>query len=226
MLLSVMIYDFEGGGDMSEEDLIIIEHLAPYLANTLRNENPDSTAYKAAMKTVESPEFQARMDVLRTHEYTVTAQGIVITDTPTNNEPTNWGAVIGILLGSIALFFVIVILILGLLVKSITKKKRGTKLICTCTKCNNTREELYENVINGFSSLFTKQRSIHKGAMVGGVGVSTTHYSMYQKKIFCPICRKKTWHEIRNVNDVMYQNYPAAEKVRDVMFDNQVNRDR
>lgn len=209
---------------MTEEDLIIIEHLAPYLANTLRNESPDSTAYKAAMKTVESPEFQARMDVLRTHEYTVTTQGIVITDTPTNNEPTNWGAVIGILLGSIALLFVIVILILGLLAKVVKKKKRGTVYVCTCTKCKNTREEKYENVFKGFFGGMTRINEKYKMKKPIGVGIGMAYYNHYQKKIYCPTCNKKTWHEIENINDVMYDGLPTLKEARDRMFEKEMNK--
>ena len=209
---------------MTEEDLIIIEHLAPYLADTLRNENPDSTAYKAAMKTVESPEFQARMDVLRTHEYTVTTQGIVITDTPTNNEPTNWGAVIGILLGSIALLFVIIILILRLLTKVIRKRKKGMVYVCTCTKCKNTREEKYENVFKGLMGGMTRYSEKYKMKKSFGVGIGTAYFGHYQKKIYCPTCNKKTWHEIENINDLMYDGFPVLKEARDRMFEKEMNK--
>lgn len=176
---------------MTEEDLKIIEDLAPYLANTLRNENPDSTAYKMAMKTVESAEFQARMDVLRTHEYTVTTQGVIINDTPTNSEPTNWGAVIGILLGSIALLFVIIVLILRLLIKVIGKRKKDTIYVCTCTKCKNTREEKYENVFKGLMGGMTRYSEKYKMKKSFGVGIGMTYYNHYQKKTYCPTCDKK-----------------------------------
>lgn len=209
---------------MTEEDLIIIEHLAPYLADTLRNENPDSTAYKAAMKTVESPEFQARMDVLRTHEYTVTTQGIVISDTPTNNEPTNWGAVIGILLGSIALLFVIIVLILRLLIKVIGKRKKDTVYVCTCTKCKNTREEKYENVFKGLMGGMTRYSEKYKMKKSFGVGIGTAYFGHYQKKIYCPTCNKKTWHEIENINDVMYDGLPTLKEARDRMFEKEMNK--
>ena len=209
---------------MTEEDLIIIEHLAPYLADTLRNEKPDSTAYKAAMKTVGSPEFQARMDVLRTHEYTVTTQGIVISDTPTNNEPTNWGAVIGILLGSIALLFVIIVLILRLLIKVIGKRKKDTVYVCTCTKCKNTREEKYENVFKGLMGGMTRYSEKYKMKKSFGVGIGTAYFGHYQKKIYCPTCNKKTWHEIENINDVMYDGLPTLKEARDRMFEKEMNK--
>ena len=209
---------------MTEEDLKIIEDLAPYLANTLRNENPDSTAYKAAMKTVESPEFQARMDVLRTHEYTVTTQGVVIADTPTNSEPTNWGAVIGILLGSIALLFVIIVLILRLLIKVIGKRKKDTIYVCTCTKCKNTREEKYENVFKGLMGGMTRYSEKYKMKKPIGVGIGMAYYNHYQKKIYCPTCNKKTWHEIENINDVMYDGLPTLKEARDRMFEKEMNK--
>lgn len=209
---------------MTEEDLIIIEHLAPYLANTLRNENPDSTAYKTAMVIIESPEFQAKMDVLRTHEYTVTTQGIVITDTPTNNEPTNWGAVIGILLGSIALLFVIIVLILRLLIKVIGKRKKGTVYVCTCTKCKKTREEKYENVFKGLMGGMTRYSEKYKMKKSFGVGIGTAYFGHYQKKIYCPTCNKKTWHEIENINDVMYDGHPELKEARDRMFEKEMNK--
>lgn len=209
---------------MTEEDLKIIEDLAPYLANTLRNENPDSTAYKMAMKTVESPEFQARMDVLRTHEYTVTTQGVVINDTPTNSEPTNWGAVIGILLGSIALLFVIIVLILRLLIKVIGKRKKDTVYVCTCTKCKNTREEKYENVFKGLMGGMTRYSEKYKMKKSFGVGIGTAYFGHYQKKIYCPTCNKKTWHEIENINDVMYDGLPTLKEVRDRMFKKEMNK--
>ena len=209
---------------MSEEDLKIIEDLAPYLANTLRNENPDSTAYKMAMKTVESPEFQARMDVLRTHEYTVTTQGVIINDTPTNSEPTNWGAVIGILLGSIALLFVIIVLILRLLIKVIGKRKKDTIYVCTCTKCKNTREEKYENVFKGLMGGMTRYSEKYKMKKSFGVGIGTAYFGHYQKKIYCPTCNKKTWHEIENINDVMYDGLPTLKEVRDRMFKKEMNK--
>ncbi len=209
---------------MTEEDLKIIEDLAPYLANTLRNENPDSTAYKAAMKTVESPEFQARMDVLRTHEYTVTTQGVIINDTPTNNEPTNWGAVIGIMLGSIALLFVIIVLILRLLIKVIGKRKKDTIYVCTCTKCKNTREEKYENVFKGLMGGMTRYSEKYKMKKSFGVGIGTAYFGHYQKKIYCPTCNKKTWHEIENINDVMYDGLPTLKEARDRMFKKEMNK--
>lgn len=209
---------------MTEEDLIIIEQLAPYLANTLRNENPDSTAYKMAMKTVESPEFQARMDVLRTHEYTVTTQGVIINDTPTNSEPTNWGAVIGILLGSIALLFVIIVLILRLLIKVIGKRKKDTIYVCTCTKCKNTREEKYENVFKGLMGGMTRYSEKYKMKKSFGVGIGTAYFGHYQKKIYCPTCNKKTWHEIENINDVMYDGLPTLKEARDRMFKKEMNK--
>ena len=209
---------------MTEEDLKIIEDLAPYLANTLRNENPDSTAYKAAMKTVESPEFQARMDVLRTHEYTVTTQGVVINDTPTNNEPTNWGAVIGILLGSIALLFVIIVLILRLLIKVIGKRKKDTVYVCTCIKCKNTREEKYENVFKGLMGGMTRYSEKYKMKKSFGIGIGTAYFGHYQKKIYCPTCNKKTWHEIENINDVMYDGLPTLKEARDRMFEKEMNK--
>ncbi len=209
---------------MTEEDLKIIEDLAPYLANTLRNENPDSTAYKAAMKTVESPEFQARMDVLRTHEYTVTTQGVVIADTPTNSEPTNWGAVIGILLGSIALLFVIIVLILRLLIKVIGKRKKDTIYVCTCTKCKNTREEKYENVFKGLMGGMTRYSEKYKMKKSFGIGIGTAYFGHYQKKIYCPTCNKKTWHEIENINDVMYDGLPTLKEARDRMFEKEMNK--
>ena len=209
---------------MTEEDLKIIEDLAPYLANTLRNENPDSTAYKMAMKTVESPEFQARMDVLRTHEYTVTTQGVVINDTPTNSEPTNWGAVIGILLGSIALLFVIIVLILRLLIKVIGKRKKDTIYVCTCTKCKNTREEKYENVFKGLMGGMTRYSEKYKMKKSFGVGIGTAYFGHYQKKIYCPTCNKKTWHEIENINDVMYDGFPTLKEARDRMFEKEMNK--
>lgn len=209
---------------MTEEDLKIIEDLAPYLANTLRNENPDSTAYKMAMKTVESPEFQARMDVLRTHEYTVTTQGVIINDTPTNSEPTNWGAVIGILLGSIALLFVIIVLILRLLIKVIGKRKKDTIYVCTCTKCKNTREEKYENVFKGLMGGMTRYSEKYKMKKSFGVGIGTAYFGHYQKKIYCPTCNKKTWHEIENINDVMYDGLPTLKEARDRMFKKEMNK--
>lgn len=209
---------------MTEEDLIIIEQLAPYLADTLRNENPASTAYKTAMEIVESPEFQTRMDVLRTHEYTVTTQGIVISDTPTNNEPTNWGAVIGILLGSIALLFVIIVLILRLLVKAIGKRKKDTIYVCTCTKCKNTREEKYENVFKGLMGGMTRYSEKYKMKKSFGIGIGTAYFGHYQKKIYCPTCNKKTWHEIENINDVMYDGFPTLKETRDRMFKKEMNK--
>ncbi len=209
---------------MTEEDLKIIEDLAPYLANTLRNENPDSTAYKAAMKTVESPEFQARMDVLRTHEYTVTTQGVVINDTQTNSEPTNWGAVIGILLGSIALLFVIIVLILRLLIKVIGKRKKDTVYVCTCIKCKNTREEKYENVFKGLMGGMTRYSEKYKMKKSFGIGIGTAYFGHYQKKIYCPTCNKKTWHEIENINDVMYDGFPTLKEARDRMFEKEMNK--
>ncbi len=209
---------------MTEEDLKIIEDLAPYLANTLRNENPDSTAYKMAMKTVESPEFQARMDVLRTHEYTVTTQGVIINDTPTNSEPTNWGAVIGILLGSIALLFVIIVLILRLLIKVIGKRKKDTVYVCTCTKCKNTREEKYENVFKGLMGGMTRYSEKYKMKKSFGVGIGTAYFGHFQKKIYCPTCNKKTWHEIENINDVMYDGLPTLKEARDRMFEKEMNK--
>ncbi len=209
---------------MTEEDLKIIEDLAPYLANTLRNENPDSTAYKAAMKTVESPEFQARMDVLRTHEYTVTTQGVVINDTQTNSEPTNWGAVIGILLGSIALLFVIIVLILRLLIKVIGKRKKDTVYVCTCIKCKNTREEKYENVFKGLMGGMTRYSEKYKMKKSFGIGIGTAYFGHYQKKIYCPTCNKKTWHEIENINDVMYDGLPTLKEARDRMFEKEMNK--
>jgi len=209
---------------MTEEDLIIIEQLDPYLANTLKNESPDSTAYKTAMEIVESPEFQARMDVLRTHEYTVTTQGIVIADTPTNNEPTNWGAVIGILLGSIALLFVIIVLILRLLIKVIGKRKKDTIYVCTCTKCKNTREEKYENIFKGLMGGMTRYSEKYKMKKSFGIGIGTAYFGHYQKKIYCPTCNKKTWHEIENINDVMYDGLPTLKEARDRMFEKEMNK--
>ena len=209
---------------MTEEDLIIIEQLAPYLADTLRNENPDSTAYKTAMEIVESPEFQTRMDVLRTHEYTVTTQGVVITGTPTNSEPTNWGAVIGILLGSIALLFVIIVLILRLLIKVIGKRKKDTIYVCTCTKCKNTREEKYENVFKGLMGGMTRYSEKYKMKKSFGIGIGTAYFGHYQKKIYCPTCNKKTWHEIENINDVMYDGFPTLKEARDRMFEKEMNK--
>ena len=57
-----------------------------------------------------------------------------------------------------------------------------------------------------------------------GVGIGTAYFGHYQKKIYCPTCNKKTWHEIENINDVMYDGLPTLKEARDRMFEKEMNK--
>ena len=221
---------------MSESDIALIEQISPSIASALRTADPNSAAYKAALQTVETPEFQTRLNALREASDYQTAPGVydvdklieqnnkVFTEVGTDNTKSDNGSsfnwtLFGIIMGLLLLFMALMFVLMGAFAEAYMKKQKGVVLVCRCTKCNVTREELYENVMKGFSNLWTKYRSIDKSIAVGGFGVGTTYYSMYQKKIFCPTCNKKTWHEIENINELIYKKHPTMRKARDKMFE-------
>ncbi len=217
---------------MSEEEINLIEQISPLIANSLRQDK-DSVAYKGALEMVESPDFQKKLDVLReksdadkttSNEPMVQQNHTVLSDTPDGINSFPWGMFLGIF-GSASLFLVLLFTVIHFtIVKIVKKRKKGTVYICTCTKCKNTREEKYENVFKGFFGGMTRYSEKHRMIKAAGFGIGTTYYKKYQKKIYCPTCNKKTWHEIENINDVMYDGHPALKEARNRMFEKEMKR--
>ncbi len=220
---------------MTEEDIKLIEQISPSIANTLRTQDKDSVAYKGALKTVESPDFQAKLSAVKQldgkYGHTQTENGAVykvddmnIVDTNHALSGANIALIVGCGVGFVIIVFAVCHVIMKIIMKIAMKRKFGTVLVCTCTICSDTREELIENVTKGFMGGATKYNRTRKKVYAAGFGIGGTYYKMYQKKIYCPKCNKKTWHEIENVNDVMYDGHPELKEARDRMFEKEMNK--
>ncbi len=217
---------------MTEEDIKLIEQISPFIANNLRQDK-DSDIYKATLEVVESPDFQKKLDVLReksnadnttSNEPRVQQNYTVLSDTPDGINSFPWGMFFGIF-GSATLFIVLLFTVIHFtIVKIVRKRKKDTVYVCTCTKCKNTREEKYENVFKGLMGGMTRYSEKYKMKKPIGVGIGMAYYNHYQKKIYCPTCNKKTWHEIENINDVMYDGHPGLKEARDRMFKKEMNK--
>lgn len=214
---------------MTEEDLKIIEQISPSTANALRTADKDSAVYKAALETVESPEFQTKLDVLKgtnnVSDYTQTEYVTEYNNDGLHNNSSSFSwTTFSLIISGILVFVVLILILMNFITKKVMKKKLGKVIICTCTECNDTRKEQCENVVKGFMGGFTKYNRIRKEVHAAGFGIGGTYYKNYQKKIYCPECGKKTWHEIENINDVMYDGFPTLKEARDRMFEKEMNK--
>lgn len=66
-----------------------------------------------------------------------------------------------------------------------------------CEECGAERQATYAEVT---ATAMSKSRGVSMDAQVGPVGVGTTHYDSFSKKLLCPHCGKRTWHQILNYN--------------------------
>lgn len=190
---------------------------------TIKTAPKDSQEYKSAVDVLNQPYAQAVLSQFKETGSLTEMQN----DTATEKSTGWWlTTFLPIFLGCVIGFLALAFLVIRLAAKGVEKRFKGRVLNCTCTKCNTTRDELYENIMQGGSGLWTRQKSIKKGITAAGAGVSTSHYTMYQKKFYCPTCGKRTWHEINNINELMYENTPILKKTHDAMFSEELQKEK
>lgn len=66
-----------------------------------------------------------------------------------------------------------------------------------CEKCGNEREATYAEVM---ATAMSKSKGVTAEAQAGPIGAGATHYTYFAKKLTCPRCGRKTWHQILNYN--------------------------
>ena len=66
-----------------------------------------------------------------------------------------------------------------------------------CEKCGAERQATYAEVTE---TAMSKSKSVSVEGQVGLLEAGGTHYTSFSKKLFCPQCGKKTWHQLLNYN--------------------------
>lgn len=87
--------------------------------------------------------------------------------------------------------------------QAIIEKKKNVNLIVKCEKCGTEHNASMEEF---FSTLLSKSKTIKLAVKVAGVGEKFERVNYFAKKFECPKCKKKTWSEIKNYNEVASNN--------------------
>ncbi len=75
--------------------------------------------------------------------------------------------------------------------------RAGFRYQVRCEKCGSEHEATYAEVT---ATAMSKSKEVSANAQAGPIGAGATHYTYFAKKLTCPRCGRKTWHQILNYN--------------------------